>query len=185
MAVEASCDCRLKGTCVQVVDVQNGIIVFVGLGSNLDNPLSRCREAIGYVAEIEGIDVLRRSSFFRTEPVGVRDQEWFINAVIEIRTILTPRELLAVLKEIEDRMGRKSPIRWGPRIIDLDILFYGQQVIQEKDIVIPHPELHRRRFVLEPLFELAPYFIHPSFGVSVRGLMERSEDPSRVELYEP
>jgi 2-amino-4-hydroxy-6-hydroxymethyldihydropteridine diphosphokinase len=168
-----------------LVDVRNGIIGFVGLGSNIGDPLTRCREAIGYIADIEGIDVLRRSSFFRTEPVGIRDQEWFINAVIEIRTIVEPRELLKALKEIEVYMGRKASARWGPRSIDLDILLYGQQVLHQEDIVIPHPELHKRRFVLEPLFELAPYFIHPAFGVSVRGLMERLEDPSRVELYEP
>jgi 2-amino-4-hydroxy-6-hydroxymethyldihydropteridine diphosphokinase len=166
-------------------DVRNGIIGFVGLGSNMGDPPARCREAIRHIECIGGIEVLRRSSFFRTEPVGIRDQEWFINAVIELRTILAPRELLIALQGIEGRMGRTTCVRWGPRIIDLDILFYGQRVIQEENIVIPHPELHKRRFVLEPLYELAPYAIHPAFGVSIRGLMERIEDVSRVELYEP
>jgi 7,8-dihydro-6-hydroxymethylpterin-pyrophosphokinase len=81
-------------------------------------------------------------------------------------------------------MGRVREVRWGPRIIDIDILLYGQQVVQQEDLVIPHPELHKRRFVLEPLHELAPYVIHPTFGVSIRGLMARLDDASRVEIYE-
>jgi 7,8-dihydro-6-hydroxymethylpterin-pyrophosphokinase len=81
-------------------------------------------------------------------------------------------------------MGRSEGAKWGPRIIDLDILLYGQEVIQEEGLVIPHPELHRRRFVLAPLCELASYTIHPAFGVSVRGLMDRLTDTGRVELYD-
>ncbi len=81
-------------------------------------------------------------------------------------------------------MGRSEGAKWGPRIIDLDILLYGQEVIQEEGLVIPHPELHRRRFVLAPLCELASYLIHPVFGVSVRGLMDRLTDTGRVELYD-
>ena len=167
-----------------MVEVRSGIIGFVGLGSNMGDPLAHCREAIEHIAGIEGIEVLRRSSFFRTEPVGIRDQSWFINAVIEIRTILPARVLLKALQGIEDRMGRVREVRWGPRIIDIDILLYGQQVVQQEDLVIPHPELHKRRFVLEPLHELAPYVIHPTFGVSIRGLMARLDDASRVEIYE-
>jgi len=98
-----------------------------------------------------------------------------------VRTILSPRALLQALLQIEQEMGRVRTIRWGPRIIDLDILLFGQEVLQEEDLVIPHPELHRRRFVLVPLLELASYAIHPAFGVSIRGLMQRLQDDSRVE----
>jgi 2-amino-4-hydroxy-6-hydroxymethyldihydropteridine diphosphokinase len=117
--------------------------------------------------------------------VGPQDQAWFINAVAEIRTVLKARELFEELKGIERLMGRTEGPKWGPRIIDLDILLYGQEVVQEEDLIIPHPELHKRRFVLTPLSELASYAIHPSFGVSVHGLMDRLKDPARVERYDP
>ena len=164
-------------------DDVRGVIAFVSVGSNLDDPAARCKESLCQLANIGGIKVLRQSSFYRTEPVGFEKQDWFINAVAEIRTVLNPRELLKVLQRIEDGMGRVRGPKWGPRIIDLDILLYGQEVVEDDDLVIPHPELHKRRFVLEPLSELAPYAIHPVFGVSVRGLMERLEDESKVCLY--
>jgi 2-amino-4-hydroxy-6-hydroxymethyldihydropteridine diphosphokinase len=162
-----------------------GIIAFIGIGSNMDKPADRCREAVKRLSKVTGIRVLRCSSFYRTEPVGPPDQAWFINAVAEIRTLLSPGELFAAMKEIERQMGRMDGLKWGPRIIDLDILLYGQEVVQEENLVIPHPELHRRRFVLEPLCELASYAVHPAFSVSIHGLMGRLADPARVELYDP
>jgi 2-amino-4-hydroxy-6-hydroxymethyldihydropteridine diphosphokinase len=161
-----------------------GIIAFIGIGSNLGNPVDNCQEAAEKIAAVPGIRFLHRSSLYRTEPLGPQDQAWFINAVVEIRTVLPPRPLFEALKEIERRMGRSEGAKWGPRIIDLDILLYGQEVIQEEGLVIPHPELHRRRFVLAPMCELASYLIHPVFGVSVCGLMDRLTDTGRVELYD-
>ncbi len=149
----------------------------------MDDPAARCREALCFLSEASGIRVLRQSSFYRTEPVGFEKQDWFINAVAEIRTVLTPQELLKATQEIEDKMGRLKGARWGPRVIDLDILLYGQEVVEDDDLVIPHPELHKRRFVLQPLCEIASYPIHPVFGVSIRGLMDRLDDDSRVYLY--
>ena len=159
----------------------NGVISFIGLGSNMGKPLDRCREGIEYLQAVPGTQVLRCSSFYQTEPVGFADQEWFINAVVEIRTTLSARELIHELQSIENRMGRQKPVKWGPRIIDLDILLYGQEVIQTENLVVPHPELHKRRFVVEPLNEIAPYVIHPAFGVSVAGLRERLTDKNKVE----
>lgn len=158
-----------------------GIIAFVGIGSNLRDPAVQCRDAFRRIGAIPEIRLLRRSSLYRTEPVGFQDQAWFINAVAEIRTDLPPRKLFEALNEIERKMGRTDGPRWGPRVIDLDLLLYGQEVVAEEDLVIPHPELHRRRFVLEPLSELASYVIHPDFGVSVRGLLDRLTDPGLVE----
>jgi len=158
-----------------------GIIAFIGIGSNLRDPAVQCRDAFRRIGAIPGIRLLRRSSLYRTEPVGLEDQPWFINAVAEIRTGLRPRMLFAALKGIEREMGRTDGPRWGPRVIDLDLLLYGQEVVAEEGLVIPHPELHRRRFVLEPLCELASYVIHPAFGVSVRGLLDRLTDPGLVE----
>jgi 2-amino-4-hydroxy-6-hydroxymethyldihydropteridine diphosphokinase len=161
----------------------HGIICFVGVGSNRDDPADQSLKAFDHIATANGVKLLRKSSLYRTEPVGSPDQDWFINAVVEIRTVLTPHELLQALQAIENNMGRVRDEKWGPRLIDLDILLYGQEVIQEKDLCIPHPEFHKRRFVLEPLCEIAPYVIHPAFGVSIRGLMDRLEDRSIVNLY--
>jgi 2-amino-4-hydroxy-6-hydroxymethyldihydropteridine diphosphokinase len=168
---------------VQSSDDTRGVIAFIGVGSNLDDPAARCRESLCYLSQASGIKVLRRSSLYRTEPVGFEKQDWFINAVALIRTALPPHELLKAVQEIEDKMGRLRGTKWGPRVIDLDILLYGQEVVEDDDLVIPHPELHKRRFILEPLCEIASYAIHPVFGVSVRGLMERLDDNSRVYLY--
>ena len=161
-----------------------GIICFIGVGSNLDDPASQCVEAVRQVSAVSGIKFLRRSSLYRTEPVGFIEQEWFVNVVIEIRTVLSPRELLNALRTIENCMGRARGPKWGPRVIDLDILLYGQEIIQDDTLVIPHPELHKRRFVLAPLCELASYVIHPAFGISIRGLMDRLNDESRVLIHD-
>jgi 2-amino-4-hydroxy-6-hydroxymethyldihydropteridine diphosphokinase len=161
-----------------------GIIAFIGIGSNLGNPAERCREAVQTLGMTQGIRLLRSSSLYRTEPVGPQDQPWFVNAAAEIRTILSPRQLLETLREIERKMGRTGGEKWGPRAIDLDILLYGQEVVRDEGMTVPHPELHRRRFVLVPLCELAPYAIHPAFGVSIRGLAERLTEPGRVERIE-
>jgi 2-amino-4-hydroxy-6-hydroxymethyldihydropteridine diphosphokinase len=162
----------------------NGVICFIGIGSNLNEPVEQCREAFRRLALVSGIKVLRISSLYRTEPVGFSEQDWFVNAVVEIRTTLSPCELLDSLHEIEDAIGRIRGPRWGPRVIDLDILLYGQEIILEEFLQIPHPELHKRRFVLEPLYELAAYVIHPSFGVSVRGLKDRLKDGNKAYLCE-
>jgi 2-amino-4-hydroxy-6-hydroxymethyldihydropteridine diphosphokinase len=158
-----------------------GIIAFVGIGSNLEDPTAQCREAFKRLDTIPGIHLLRRSSLYRTAPVGPEDQPWFINAVAEIRTELSPGKLFEALKEIERNMGRSDGPRWGPRVIDLDLLLYGQYVVAEQGLIIPHPEMHRRRFVLEPLCELASYAIHPGFCVSIRGLLDRMAEPDLVE----
>lgn len=159
-------------------------ICFVGIGSNLGDPLSNCLEAVRKISSLERVTLSKESSFYRTEPFGFKDQDWFVNGVIEIKTAYTPRTLLETLKAIEYEMGRREGERWGPRVIDLDILFYGQEVIDEEGLVIPHRELHKRRFVIVPLNEIAPYVIHPAFGVSIRGLMDRLEDESEVSAVE-
>jgi len=169
----------LGGTVEQAVE---GVIAFIGAGSNLGDSFEACLEAVRRVAALPRTRFLRRASLYRTEPVGSQDQGWFINTIIEVRTDLGPRELLAALQGIEKAMGRGEGRRWGPRAIDLDILLYGPQVLREEGLTIPHPELHRRAFVLVPLTEIASYAIHPAFGVSIQGLLGRLEDRSVVEL---
>lgn len=176
-------------------DGLEGILAYIGIGSNLSNPLLQCKESIDKLADVSGITLERISSFYKTEPVisnssigeqlnELEKQNWFINAVAEIRTTLLPGDLLKVLQNIEKMMGRIRTFAGAPRIIDLDLLLYGQEVIHETDLIVPHPEMHKRLFVLEPLCEIASYLIHPLFGVSMRGLKERLDDQKIVELYD-
>jgi 2-amino-4-hydroxy-6-hydroxymethyldihydropteridine diphosphokinase len=160
----------------------NGIICYIGIGSNLGNVLENCQYAVENLSQSKGIEITRVSSFYKTEPVGIENQNLFINAVIEIKTALSARNLFQNLQNVEKDMGRRREIKGGPRIIDLDFLFYGQEIIQDADLIVPHPEIQKRRFVLEPLYEIASYFIHPVFGVSIRGLKDRLNDNKIVEM---
>ncbi len=163
-----------------------GIICYIGIGSNLGNPLQNCSNAIEKVSCIDGVQLIKTSSFYYTEPVYINadnHKDWFINAVAEINTNLSARDLLDKLQGIETAMGRIRELKGESRIIDLDILFYGQDIINEDNLYVPHPELYKRRFVLVPLSEIASFYIHPAFGVSIRGLKERLKDQSIVELY--
>jgi 2-amino-4-hydroxy-6-hydroxymethyldihydropteridine diphosphokinase len=168
-----------------------GIIAYIGIGSNLNDPVRQCCKAIQMLAGYTGIALQRVSTFYKTEPVNDSDelsrdpqnQPWFINAVAEIRTTLPPGKLLGALQDIENQMGRRRDYKGAPRTIDLDLLLYGQEVITDGGVTVPHPRMHKRRFVLEPLCEIASYIIHPAFGVSMKGLKERLEDEKAVEKY--
>lgn len=116
--------------------------------------------------------------------MGDEKQDFFVNAAVEITTTLKARELLNALREIEIKRGRVRALRGGPRIIDLDILFYGREVIDDEGFVVPHPEMHKRRFVLEPLDEIASYVIHPLYGVSIRELLARLDSNKIVAKIE-
>jgi 2-amino-4-hydroxy-6-hydroxymethyldihydropteridine diphosphokinase len=160
----------------------NGIICYIGIGSNVGNALNNCQHSVENISRVKGIELTGVSSFYKTEPVGIENQNFFINAVIEIKTILSARNLFQSLQNIEKDMGRERKVKGGPRIIDLDLLFYGQEVIQDADLIVPHLEIQKRRFILEPLCEIASYFIHPAFGVSIRGLKDRLSDNKIVEM---
>ncbi len=156
---------------------------FIGVGSNIGEKIENCMKAISLLDSIEGCSVIKRSSFYKTEPVGYKDQDWFINCVVMIETELSPYELLEKLKEIELSMGREKGVRWGPRIIDLDILLYEDTVIDSDELTIPHLLMHKRRFVIVPLNEIAPDFIHPVLKKSIKELLKRiPEDGQEVAL---
>ena len=155
-------------------------IVYIGIGTNLGNREKNCRKALEGLEEI-GIRVTKRSSLYETDPWGVKDQPPFINMAVETETALLPADLLEKLKAIETTMGREKTYRWGPRVIDLDILFYDDLVVDTGSLKIPHPRLHERAFVLEPLSEIAPEFIHPVMGRSIKELLGggKSSSPTK------
>jgi 2-amino-4-hydroxy-6-hydroxymethyldihydropteridine diphosphokinase len=140
-------------------------LAYVGLGANLGDRERTLREAVDALAAEEGIEVLAVSALRETEPVGVGEQPLFLNGAVELETTWTARELLDRLLAVEQRFGRvRTPGEHGPRTLDLDLLLYGDEVIDEPGLTVPHPRLHERRFVLEPLAELAPGLVVPGRG---------------------
>lgn len=145
-------------------------IAYISIGSNLGDREENCLKAVRLLSE-KGVTVRKRSSLYETEPWGVEDQPRFINMAIEVETEMKPLNLLEMLKIIESEVGRKETYRWGPRIIDLDILLYNELVMAGPDLRIPHPHMHERDFVLRPLAEIAPDTLHPVLKKTVRELL--------------
>ena len=139
-------------------------LVYIAFGSNLGDKETYLNRGIGKLKERKDCKVEKISSFLPTEPYGKTDQPSFLNGVLEMKTLMTPFELLGCLHEIEEEEGRERKIRWGPRTLDLDILFYGDEVIYSKELIIPHKDMANRDFVLTPMKEIAPYFCHPLSG---------------------
>ncbi len=148
-------------------------IAYIGLGSNLGDKNGNLQNAISEMGVLAGVGLVESSSFYETKPLGGTDQPFFLNAVAKIKTMLPHRALLEDLQEIERAMGRQRDERWGPRTIDLDLLLYDNQIVDEPDLKIPHPQMHLRSFVLKGLCELAPDFVHPVLGHNMRELSKR------------
>jgi 2-amino-4-hydroxy-6-hydroxymethyldihydropteridine diphosphokinase len=159
-------------------------IVYIGIGSNIGNRQKNCLRAIELL-EKRGVIIKERSSMYETEPWGIKDQPKFINMVVEIETVLNPNELLRILKDVEKKVGRKESLKWGPRIIDLDILLVDDIIINEDNLKIPHPLMHKRDFVLQPLCEIAPDIKHPLLKLSIDKLMQKllKESKSGYGVY--
>ena len=156
---------------------------FIGIGSNLGERKDNYREACDKISALPQTRIVKASSMYESEPLGDATT-WFINGVIEIETEFTADQLLKQLQAIETTMGRKrvKGKKWGSRIMDLDILLFGKEVIEKRALKVPHPELQNRRFVLVPLSELAPQLIHPKLNVSVNELVTGLKDKKRVHL---
>jgi len=137
---------------------------FISIGSNIGDRLNNLKEAVRALHSHEGISVLSVSSIYETEPVGYTDQAEFLNLATGIETELSAHDLLAVCQEIEQELGRVRDVRWGPRTVDLDILLYNKDNIEDEDLVVPHPRMHVRAFVLIPLLEIEPTIEHPVTG---------------------
>ncbi len=145
---------------------------YVGIGSNLGDKIANCREAIARMGRLKRCKVRLQSSFYRTEPVGVLEQDFFVNGVVRLDTDLSALTLLKRLLGIEAAMGRVRRKKWDARVIDLDVLLFGGHIIESPELTVPHPLMHTRRFVLTPLAQIAPDVVHPVLLMSMRELME-------------
>jgi len=157
-------------------------VAYIGIGSNLGDKVLNCKHSIARIDGTSGCEVTARSDLFKTEPEGVAGQQWYVNCVVEVRTEHNPRDLLDRLMAIEHEMGRIRTKKWESRIIDLDLLIFGELVLNLPDLVVPHPLLHTRRFVLEPFVQLAPELVHPVLNVTVRQLLKKLPKQSYVEI---
>jgi 2-amino-4-hydroxy-6-hydroxymethyldihydropteridine diphosphokinase len=157
-------------------------MVLIGLGSNQGDSAGICLQAVERLSRNPGVRLSKISSFYRTQPVGMVEQNWFVNGVAECETSLEPAQLLEIIHEIEKEFGRVREVRWGPRTLDLDILAYGEQQIALPHLTVPHPRLHKRRFVLVPLVEISPDWIHPTLKISASDLLDRLSSESGQEI---
>ncbi len=158
---------------------------YIGIGSNIGHKIDNCKMAISLMGRLAGCSVRLQSPFYRTEPVGVEGQDTFVNGVVSLDTVLSAVTLLKHLLKIETDMGRVRRKKWDARIIDLDILLFGAHIINEPHLIVPHPLMQLRRFVLKPLSQIAPDVVHPVLRRSIRELAGvLSEDGQAVEIYE-
>jgi 2-amino-4-hydroxy-6-hydroxymethyldihydropteridine diphosphokinase len=147
-------------------------LAYISIGSNLGDKLENCRYGIAALAATPGVRITGRSRFYQTEAVDVTAQDWFVNGVIRMETKLGPYELLERLQTVQRQAGRSSDrVRMGPRVLDLDLLIYDQLVLEGPRLSLPHPRMHRRRFVLQPLCDIEPYLVHPLLGKDMQRLL--------------
>ena len=141
---------------------------------------NNCLQAIEKIKQIPGYVLTEVSSFYTTEPVGVQDQDWYVNGVVSISVDISAQTLISDLLSIEENMGRVRKEKWESRVIDLDILLYGEDIIQKENLSIPHPLMHERRFVLTPMVDLAPELIHPILKKSMKELLKAIKEDGQV-----
>jgi 2-amino-4-hydroxy-6-hydroxymethyldihydropteridine diphosphokinase len=156
--------------------------VYLSLGSNIGDRAGNIARAIQALGT-RGVRVTRKSSLYETEPVEFREQAWFLNAAIEVQTDLAPERLMEVLLEIERDMGRERCVPKGPRLIDMDILLYGSEVVREAGLEIPHPRMAERRFMLVPLAEITGKANHPVSLMTIAEMLEATADQSEVRKW--
>lgn len=150
---------------------------YICVGSNIGNKLENCKKGVDELIKSGSVTLKTQSPYYKTDPVDYLDQDWFINYVIKIETSLDPFELLNRLKSIQKNAGRNNDaIRFGPRILDLDIIFFDDSVINSENLIIPHPRMHKRCFVLKPFCDIDPEIIHPVFEKNIKYLLDNIDD---------
>lgn len=155
---------------------------YIALGTNIEPRNNYIKDALKQLSQHSNITIIKESSIYETAPVGYKNQSDFLNMVIEIDTSLSPEDLLNYCQDIENSLGRKRTIRYGPRTIDLDILLYNQECVKTDRLIIPHPRMHERAFVLIPLQEIAPHLIIPNVGKSVKCLLRDIKHADKNEV---
>ncbi len=158
---------------------------YIAIGSNLGDKQVNCARGIAALNRVPGISVTARAKYYKTAPVDFTDQDWFVNTAVKVETRLAADDLLRQLKKIEQAAGRtKSGIRFGPRVLDMDIIFLGDLIFKSDRLEIPHPRMHKRRFVLEPICDIDPTAMHPVLEKPVKTLLAQIADPDQaiVEL---
>jgi 2-amino-4-hydroxy-6-hydroxymethyldihydropteridine diphosphokinase len=155
--------------------------VYISIGSNMGDRQHNCRAAINALTASQGVRVQQQSPFYATAPVDYTDQAWFLNAVVELTTRLVPLALLALLQQIQQHLGRTPQrIRFGPRVIDLDILLYGDFIMESAQLTIPHPRMHKRHFVLKPICDINPWIMHPVLKQALGSLLENLDTRNQL-----
>jgi len=160
-------------------------MVYLSLGSNKGDRVGYIQQATSILDGIEGISLVRTSAFYESEPWGVDTKNWFVNAMIEINTTLSPQELLTTINKVEAQLGRNRELEghYGDRTLDIDIIFYGDEIVNDENLIVPHKFFHQRAFTLVPMLELSPNFVHPTLKKTVMQLYEELENPEMVFLY--
>ena len=162
--------------------VQSDTLCYIGIGSNMGDKRCMITQAIQRLDEIPGMQVEAVAPFYRTAPIGYAKQAYFINTVVKVSTVFTPRQLLKELQQIENAFGRKRTIRWGPRTLDLDILIYGDLELDEPDLQIPHPRMQERAFVICPLADINPdYLVHGEKAAQLAWRLSTKQEVMRDE----
>jgi len=156
-------------------------VVYLSVGSNKEDRLSNIKELIEQIKKTESLKIISVSSLYETEPVGFKKQKKFYNMCMKAETNLNPYELLSLLKNMEKNQGRKNSAKWGPRIIDADILYFDNLILKDKKLEIPHPEIHNRKFVLIPLEEVEPDFIDPRSQKKIKCMIKDTENNTSVK----
>ena len=156
---------------------------FLSLGSNINKREENLKDSIDFLKGENKLKILKKSSIYETEPWGVEKQPPFLNMVLKTKTKVSPTFLLNICKRCELKLGRKETLKWGSRIIDVDILFYGNQILDKPKLKIPHPLLHKRRFILIPLAEIEPLKTHPLLKKTIIELLEELNDKKWVNKW--
>jgi len=152
-------------------------IAYISFGSNMGRRFENCTDGIALLTQSSDTFMLKQSAFYETEPVDYTDQDWFVNGVVKIGTSLEPPKLLNMLKAVEKKIGRaQTGVRYGPRILDMDIIFYDDLVLNSPQLTIPHPRMHKRRFVLCPIYDIDPDLTHPVLHLKMQRLLDELED---------
>jgi 2-amino-4-hydroxy-6-hydroxymethyldihydropteridine diphosphokinase len=159
---------------------------YIGAGSNIGDKLLNCKNGINALARLQNTQIKKWSKFYQTEPVDFKNQDWFINGVVEIETDLDAFQLIKELKSIEHDAGRvDNTVRFGPRILDMDILLFDDMVMNSSGLIIPHPRMHKRRFVLKPICDIDPSIIHPVLNKEMQVLLASlDENEQRIIEYQ-